>query len=182
MYMQPSQISSAVMTYLEWFIQVTKDMAGASDAVLGEATPTNTSAIIVNSKNAAVPLSSIKRRYYKYIEDVGLIWLDFFISKYTEYPQRSMELNINNTKQVVEFDTSVLKDIQLKLKIDVGAGTQWDEAATQQTLDNLLAQQLITFVEYLERIGETIPDKQALIDKRNEAEAMQKQQEERVYL
>ena len=73
-YMAPAQLSAPVMQFMEWFIQITKDMAGASDAALGEANATNTSAIIVLQKATSVPLNSIKRRFYKYVEDIGLIW------------------------------------------------------------------------------------------------------------
>jgi hypothetical protein len=174
-YMQPAQISAAVMKFMEWFIQITKDMAGASDAALGEANATNTSAIIVLQKATAVPLNSIKRRFYKYVEDVGLIWLDFWSTQYAKYPRRNLEIKTKDgAKQVVSFDTSVLQKIKMKLKIDVGPSTQWNEAAAVQTLDNLLLKDKITFIEYLKRLPNgMIPDKQGLIDDRESAEAAQ---------
>lgn len=177
-YMQPAQISSAVMDFMQWFIQITKDMAGASDAALGQANPTNTSAIIVLQKATAVPLSSIKRRFYNYVEDIGRIWLDFWTSKYTEYPNRMLEITVDGVKQVVPLDTELLKQMKLKLKIDVGPSTQWNEAAAVQTLDNLINRQLITFVEYLKRLPNgLIPDRQGLIDDRESAEVQQRAQE-----
>lgn len=178
MYMQPAQISTAVMDFMKWFIDITKEMAGASDAALGLASPTNTSAIIVLQKATAVPLNSIKRRFYKYVEDIGLIWLDFWTSKYTEYPVKNIEITIDNVKQVVPLDTQLLQQVKLKLKIDVGPSTQWNEAAAVQTLDNLLTQQAITFIEYLKRLPNgLIPDKQGLIDNRESAEAQQRAEE-----
>lgn len=181
-YMQPAQISAAVMQFMQWFIQVTKDMAGASDAALGEANPTNTSAIIVLQKATAVPLNSIKRRFYNYIEDVGLIWLDFWSSMYAQYPQMSLEITVDGVKQVVPFDMSILQQMKLKLKIDVGPSTQWNEAAAVQTLDNLLQRQLITFIEYLKRLPNgLIPDRQGLIDER-ESQERQKEAEEKQFL
>lgn len=177
-YMQPGQISAAVMQFMTWFIQITKDMAGANDSALGEAPPTNTSAIIVNSKNAAVPLAPIKRRFYQYCEDIGLIWLDFWTSKYAEYPTRQLEITVDGQKQVVELDTEVLKSIKLKLKIDVGPASVWNEAAAAQTLDALLLKDQITFIEYLKRLPNgLIPDKQGLITDRESQEAQQKLEE-----
>ena len=172
-YMQPAQMSNIVMKFMEWFIQITKDMAGANDAAVGEANPTNTSAIIVLQKASAIPLSPIKRRFFQYIEDIGLIWLDFIMSKYTEYPTRDLTIKQNNVKEVIPFDTSILKKMKMKLKIDVGASSQWNEAAAIQTLDNLLQGDRIDFIEYLKRIPNgVIPDKQGLIDNRESAEAM----------
>jgi hypothetical protein len=181
-YMQPAQISAAVMEFMQWFINITKEMAGANEAVLGESAPTNTSAIIVNSKNAAVPLNSIKRRFYRYIEDVGLIWLDFWSTHYTEYPARNLEVTKDNVKQVIPFDMSILQSMKLKLKIDVGPSTQWSEAAAAQTLDNLLNLEKISFIEYLRRLPNgLIPNKQGLIDDR-ESEEAKKAQEEKEFL
>lgn len=166
-YIQASQLSAAVMQFMEWFIQVTKEMAGANEAVLGEAKPTNTSAIIVLQKATAVPLNSIKRRFYRYIEDIGLIWLDFWLSKYAEYPERMLQIKRDNFTTVVPFDAKAVQGVRFKLKIDVGPSSQWNEAAAVQTLDNLLARDLITFVEWLKRIPNgLIPDKQGLIKAR----------------
>jgi hypothetical protein len=176
-YMQPAQIPSVVMNFMEWFIQTTKDMAGANESVLGEAAPTNTSAIIVNSKNAVVPLAAVKRRFYQYVEDVGLIWLDFFMSKYTDYPMRNMQIS-GKGQEFTQLDTSILKDIKLKLKIDVGPANLWNEAAAIQSLDNWLSMQQITFVEYLKRLPSGVaPDIQGLIDSRESEEAAQRKQE-----
>lgn len=177
-YMQPAQISAAVMRFMEWFITATKEMAGASDAALGNANPTNTSAIIVLQKATAVPLSSIKRRFYEYIEDIGLIWLDFWISKYAEYPQKNLEITVNNQKQVIPLDMSILSQARLKLKIDVGQSSVWNEAAAIQSLDNLLRMQMIDFTEYLKRLPNgVIPDRQGLIDQRESVQVQKEAQD-----
>lgn len=177
-YMAPAQLSAPVMDFMQWFIGITKDMAGANESVLGEAAPTNTSAIIVNSKNAVVPLASIKRRFYQYVEDIGLIWLDFWTSKYTDYPVRNIPVKREGKTVIEQVDTSILKDIKLRLKVDVGPANMWSEAAQAQTLDNLLSQQLITFIEYLERQPKgVVPDLEGLLEARKSEEAAQRQQE-----
>jgi len=178
-YMQPAQLSAAVQSFFTMFITLTKEAAGANESILGEAAPTNTSAIIVNSKNAAVPLNNIKQRFYRYIEDVGLIWLDFWMSKYTQYNGRQIEITRNGVKQVVTLDTETLKNMRLKLRIDVSPSSPFDEAAQQATLDNLLAQQHITFVEWLERVKKgIIPDKEGLIEARTGEEARRRAENE----
>ena len=178
-YMQPAQLSAAVQSFFTMFITLTKEAAGANESILGEAAPTNTSAIIVNSKNAAVPLNNIKQRFYRYIEDVGLIWLDFWMSKYTQYNGRQIEITRDGVKQVITLDTETLKNMRLKLRIDVSPSSPFDEAAQQQTLDNLLAQQHITFVEWLERVKKgIIPDKEGLIEARTGEEARRRAENE----
>jgi len=175
-YMQPAQLSAAVIQYLDRIIQLTKELSGANESALGETAPTNTSAIITNVQSATRPLSSQKRRFYQYCEDIGLIWLDFWISQYTKYPNRTLEITTQEgEKQVVQLDTKILKEVRLKLKLDIGPSTQWNEAAAVQTLDGLLTRQLITFIEYLKRLPNgVIPNKQGLITDRESAEAAQR--------
>ena len=178
-YMQPAQLSAAVQSFFAMLITLTKEAAGANESILGEAAPTNTSAIIVNSKNAAVPLNNIKQRFYRYIEDVGLIWLDFWMSKYTQYTDRQIEITKDGWKQVVTLDSETLKQMRVKLRIDVSPSSPFDEAAQQQTLDNLLAQDRITFVEWLERVKKgIIPDKEGLIEARTGEEAQRRAENE----
>jgi hypothetical protein len=91
---------------------------------------------------------------------------------------RDIEITVDGVKQIVPLDTQLLQQVKLKLKIDVGPSTQWNEAAAVQTLDNLLTQQAITFIEYLKRLPNgLIPDKQGLIDDRESAEAAQRAEE-----
>lgn len=171
-YMQPAQLSAAVQQFFETFIAMTKEAAGANESALGESAPTNTSAIIVNSKNAAVPYSSNKRRFYRYIEDVGLIWLDFWVSKYTEYQGRQIEITHDGIKQIVTLDTEMLKSMRLKLRIDVSPSSPFDEAAQQTNLDKLLELDKITLIEWLKRVRKgSLPDTQGLIDARESAQA-----------
>ena len=100
------------------------------------------------------------------------------MSKYTDYPTRIMQINNGKEQQFVPIDTSVLKDIKFKLKIEVGPANIWNEAAAIQSLDKLLQMQLINFVEYLKRLPDgVIPDKEALIEAREGAEAQQRAEE-----
>jgi hypothetical protein len=70
----------------------------------------------------------------------------------------------NNERTVEEFDFNQLKDMWMHIKIDVGNASYFSEVASVQTLDNLLNNGFIDFVEYLKRIpDELIPQKQELI-------------------
>jgi hypothetical protein len=62
------------------------------------------------------------------------------------------------------FDFSVFKDMWLDVKADVGESSYWSQIASNQTLDNMLAQGHIDIVQYLERVpDEYIPQKEDLI-------------------
>ena len=72
--------------------------------------------------------------------------------------------------------------MKLKMKIDIGPSTIWNEATAAQTLDNLLSRQLITFVEYLKRLpNNVIPDRQGLIDDR-ESEERRREAEDKQFM
>jgi hypothetical protein len=72
---------------------------------------------------------------------------------------------------LVQFDFSVLKQIPMSLKLDVGASAYWSEIASMQTLDNLLMRGKIDVVDYLERVPNGyISKKQELIGKIKQAQ------------
>lgn len=145
----PGQISPQVMQFIDAAIQYTKEMLGASDAALGDVTPNNTSAIIAVQQAAAVPLETIKMNLYQFIEDLGYIWLDAMIANYGE---REIVVEIDGEKVSKTIDFSKLRDLDLRLKIDVGASSYWSQIASVQTLDNLLSQDRINFLQYLKSL------------------------------
>lgn len=173
---QPLGLPSAVMELFDKLVTVTKDMAGANETALGDNSITKTAAgIVALQKASAMPLSSNKRRFAQWIEDIGLIWLDFWLTHYNV--PRMLTVEQNGESIQMPFDGSQYNKTAFSLKIDVGASTQWSEVASIQTLDNLLERKLITFKQYLERIyNGLIPQKQELIDELEEQALMQQQQ------
>ena len=70
-----------------------------------------------------------------------------------------------NGKISVLFDFTGLRELPLRLKLDVGTAAYWSEIAATQTMDNLLAQGHIDVLEYLERVPDGyITDRQGLIN------------------
>ena len=181
-YLQPQGLPASVQALFEGLVQTTKDMAGANETALGDSSITKTAAgIIALQKASALPLSTQKRRYQQWVEDIGLIWLDFWLTKFNVPRMLTIERKNPETGQEevvqVPFDGSQYDQTTFSLKIDVGASTQWSEIASIQTLDALLDKQLITFRQYLERIANgLIPDKEGLIDEIEQQEQMAQQQ------
>lgn len=172
-YMQPSSLSEMVIKVIDLAIQYTKDMLGASDAALGDIKPENTSAIIAVQQAAAIPLESTKQNLYQFAEDIGLIWLDIMAS---HYGKRKVVIERMGEKVVEEVDFSELKKMKLRLKIDVGPSAYWSEITAMETLDNLLMNEKINFMQYLERVPSgIIPKKQELIEEIKAQMAMQEE-------
>ena len=64
-----------------------------------------------------------------------------------------------------QFAFKKYKECLFDCTVDVGASSYWSEIAALNTLDNLLAQGHITFLQYLKRLPDNIiPEKQQLID------------------
>lgn len=173
MYMSQTNMNSQsfVMNLIDAVINYTKDLIGVTDAQLGDVKPDNTSAIIAVQQASFVPLENIKANLYQWVEDIAYIWLDFMIAK---YGQRSMTIVQDGKRQVIPFDFSLLKDVKFQIKVNVGASSYWSEIASLQTLDRLLMDDRIDFIQYLERISDgVIPKKEDLINELREMAANQ---------
>lgn len=84
----------------------------------------------------------------------------------TGEPMMENILTVQKQKVIEMFDFNQLKHLWLNVRADVGASTYWSRVAIVQTLDNLLRDGLLDFIDYLERMPEEyIPLKEELIDK-----------------
>jgi hypothetical protein len=161
-YLEPATMSSQIMSAIELAMQYTKETLGVGDASLGNVTMNNATAIIAIQKSAAVPLENVKAAFYEFVEDCGRIIIDMMGTYYGVRPV--VVTGPNNERTVESFDFSTLKGMWLHIKTDVGNASYFSEVASVQTLDNLLNNGMIEFVEYLKRIpDEIIPNKQELI-------------------
>lgn len=178
-YLEPGNMSNQIVQVIELAMQYTKETLGISDAALGQIDPKNTSAIIAVQKAAAVPLENPKANLYEWIEDIGRILFDMMGTYYGLRPI-IMEKDVpqpdgTTQKQKVaeDFDFSIFKDMWLDVKADVGEASYWSEISVIQTLDNLLKEGHITFIDYLERTPAEIPQKQELISQLKQQLAQQ---------
>ena len=170
-YLEPANMSNYIIKVIDLAFQYTKECLGVSDAALGQIDPKNTSAIIAVQKSTAVPLENIKDNLYDLFEQVSLIVIDMMGSKYGVRPILITDKDGNRILETYDF--SNLSGLDLKTSVDVGETTYYSEIAAVQTLDNLLSNQLIDFIDYLERIPkEMIPQKAELISKIKEKQQM----------
>lgn len=162
--MDPAAISPQVGEFIDLAISLTKEFMGATDAALGDTRPDNTSAIIALQKASSVPMELTKQSFFQCVEDVGRIWLDqmrvYYGERYVDLPPTEAEqqealmmgLPVSDDPRPVPFDFSVLNDVPLSIKEDVGGSAYWSEIAQMNTLDNLLTNGQINVVDYLERV------------------------------
>jgi len=168
----PAQISPQISQFIESAVNYTQTFTGATSAALGDTRPDNTSAIIALQRAASIPSEITKQNLYQSVEDLGRIYLEFMAEYYgnrpVDVPAAQMLPEIaqfagvpSDQTALVDFDFSILKDIPMCMKLDVGASAYWSEIASVQTLDNLLMQGKIELVDYLERIPEGYISKRA---------------------
>lgn len=153
-------MQSGMLDVINMAISHTKDFLGATDSALGSERADNTSAIIALQQASAQPLENVKRSLYQFIEDIGLIWLNFM---FAYYPDERLLPTQNG--EYIAFPFSRYREALFECNIDVGAAGWWSEVAAINTLDNLLKMKLINTKQYLERLPENIiPRKKELIE------------------
>jgi hypothetical protein len=152
---------------------------------MGEGKAYNTSAIIALQKAATTPNELTRQNLYQSLEDLGRIYIDFMANNYgtrTIYAKPTSEPEMQEAMQFAgmspndmipqDFDFSMLKNADFTMKLDVGASSYWSEIAEMQTLDNLLINDKIALIDYLERVPNGyIIKQQELIDKLKGAQA-----------
>lgn len=179
--LEPAQISPQVFQYIESVVEMTQSLTGATAAALGNTRPDNTSAIIALQKAASIPAEITKQNLYQSIEDLGRIYIEF-MAEY--YGRREVNVAVEKAGALIEpeiaefagmsqddaiptvFDFKELKSTPMRLRLDVGASSYWSEIASMQTLENLMQNQLIDVVDFLERVPDGyIAKRQELLQK-----------------
>lgn len=198
--LDPAQVSPQVFQFISAAVSQTEESLGATSAALGEGKAYNTSAILSLQKAASTPTELTKQNLYGQMEDLARIYLEFMAANYgkrdvdmpTPDNVRAIVEQANQLAQEVgqpeqeipqeittEFDFSQLKNHPMSIRIDVGASSYYSEIASLQTLDNLLLNNRITTVQYLERIPDgNVAGRRKLIEELKEEEERQRQAEQ----
>lgn len=166
------QLQSGFLEVIALTLTHTKEMMGATDAALGEVEPDNTSAILALQEASSVPLETLRQNLYACIEDLALIWADMLLTYYPE--NRLVVYRDENGEEKAEKmpELSLMKDVLLSARVDVGAGSRYSQIASLNTLDKLLAGGYITMAQYVKRLPEgIITDKEELLHSDEQTES-----------
>ena len=190
------EISNQILYVIDKAIEYTKDCLGSTDAQLGSAKADNTSALMVLDTNSRTPLENVRAGLNEWVEDICAVLLDMMATYYGKRPivrertfdepildaatgmplmgQYDGRLQVKSvTRRVIEeYDFSELKHLYFSARVDVGAGNVYSQAAMMQTLDNMRREGVIEFIDYLERVPDSVvPRRQELIQKLKAAQA-----------
>lgn len=175
-YLNPTSMSADSKYLQDELIKNTQELAGAGDTVTGNVDPTQASgkAILAVQQSAQQPLNEQLNKFKTFLEDMARIWFDIWqayetdglIIMKTEQVQTQDEFgNINTEEKDIPYKIpyEVLQELKVNIKVDVTPKSAYDRFAVEQSLENLMLQQKITFEEYVEALPlDSVMDKQKL--------------------
>lgn len=181
-YLEPGTMSNHVPNIIQSVMSDTQNTMGATDVLLGNVNPDNKGAILAIQKSSSMPLLLQILAYYQYKEDMFRVLIDMIATDYGIRPSVIETDELDETgqsvKKTVDIDFSKLKNLKLKLNVDVGASSYWSEIQQMISTDNLFSKGVLDAVQYLERIPSGyVRDKQGLLsDLKNKLQQQQAQQ------
>lgn len=200
-YLNPTNMSSDSKYLQDELLKNTQELAGAGDTVTGNVDPTQASgkAILAVQQSAQQPLNEQLNKFKTFLEDMARIWFDIWqayetegltILK-TEQVQETDEFgNINTIEREIPYKIpyEVLQKLKVNIKVDVTPKSAYDRFAVEQSLENLMLQQKITFEEYVDALPlDSVMDKQKLQtilkkreDTKRQIQAIQQRAEEQM--
>lgn len=175
-YLEPGRMSEQIIQTINLAFDYLKDILGINDAALGNINPEQASgkAITATVRQSSIPLENTRANMYEWIEDIVRGLLDMMG---TNYGLRPVLMEKDGVRTMQMFDFSVLKNIWLNIRTDVGSTNIYDDEARKRTMDNLLAQGKIEFIQWLEAMSDKdVPNRQKMIE--DVKQAMQMSQEQ----
>jgi len=195
---------SADSKYLQdELIKYTQDLAGAGDNATGVANLSNTSgkAVLAIQQATQQPLNEQLNKFRTFLEDLARIYFDMWktymvdgmeILTKQKVPVQDELGNIKEEEILVpdRISNEELEKLKATIKIDITPKSPYDRFAVEQSLEQLLSAQMITFEEYVEALPlDSVMDKtrlQMIIKRREEdkrqIQAMQQKAQEQMQM
>ncbi len=159
-YLKPAAMSNDALNLQQELMNNTRELAGAGDNLNGNVDPTQASgkAILAVQQAGREPLNDQIEKFKTFIEDLARIWFDMLQTYSTHGIVVTREEEDVKTGEVVEVPATMsheeLQNMKLNIKIEITRHSAYDEYALEQSLENLMLQQFITFEEYVEALPE----------------------------
>lgn len=160
-YLSPAQSNSDPKNYADDLLENTQELSGAGETVMGNINLNRvaSTAILAVRDQANLPLNEQVAKMKKLVEDQAKVWLEILFVYHPDGFDTVKEIQDPLTGEKSLVPAKITKDIldQLKpsIRIDVSNDNPWTKEAEQTWADNALAQQHITFEEYVELAPES---------------------------
>lgn len=156
-YLSAQSMSADASNLQQELQEDTKSLANASDVATGNTDPTKASgkAILAVQQASQQPLNEQLETYKTFLEDLAKIWFDMWKA----YRVDGMKVFASQTDESGKesempyfISQDVLKDLKMNIKIDITPRSSYDRYAQEQSLENLMMQNKITFEEYVDAL------------------------------
>lgn len=142
------QMQDGYLELIESAVSETKELSGATKTALGDADPTNTSAIIAMQESARLPLSRVRASLSRCLSELAAIWADMLLAFFPdERPLLCRGSDEKNTVETAVFSRISSSDITAKVEVGKEEGSAL--ITTQSILDKLLASDKIDAETYV---------------------------------
>lgn len=159
-YLNPASMSPDAYNLQSDLIEKTQQLAGAGDTVTGNVDPTQASgkAILALQQQAQQPLNENLNTFKVFLEDIANIWFNM-LQVYsidgivvTEEQKDQVTGNVIEIPYKISYDE--LNALKPNIKIDITPKSAYDKLVQEQSLENLLTSQFITFDEYVKSLDD----------------------------
>ncbi len=163
-FMQPPNFNYMSINLVDKVVELSRLTSGVTEVTTGESLGSNmaASAIIALQNQARVPIDNIQKRFYRCLQEVGLVWEEFFKTYYNTTRSITTE-DANGAIHSREFVGDAYRDVEFSLKIDVSASSTYSESLALTYLDKMYDKGDITADIYIELApASVVPHKEKL--------------------
>ena len=145
-HIQPAQMSPDVEKLQNDLIQVTRELASASNAATGDVDAEQASgkAILAVQQASQQPLIEQLSMLKKTIEDIARIWLDMIKTYNDDGLDIEVEEQDPKTGEIItkieRIEGTVLEELQAAVKVDITPKGAYDKYAQERSIENLFLQ------------------------------------------
>ena len=187
-YLNPSTYNPDARNLTDEIRNVSQELAGASDAALGNIDPSKASgqAILAVRDAAQAPMSRQVAKFKQFVEDIGRVWFDMWTAYYPEgklvVSEEVDELGnvVAETVEIIPYE--MMQRMKVNVVVNVSPANPYNKQAQESTLENFLLQGQITFDEYVDALptDATSPKYKLLqiIERRKQQQQMIMEQQE----
>lgn len=178
-YVSSAPISNDAKTLQDEIMSVSRDLSYAGDNATGNMNPENASgkAIQLVVDQNAMLLTEQSAVFKQCVEDIGLIWFGMWKAYNPDFLRLSYADDESDEMVQYKVPGDVMNEIDINVRVDVTPSNAWTVYQNDQEALNLLANNFVTFDEYVELLtdGNAMKGKLQSILKNREAKQQEAQ-------
>jgi hypothetical protein len=160
-YIEGAQSNPSFSNIINELMTNTRDTMGTNDATAGSVRPDNASAIIALQNADTVPLELIRQAYNGFIEDIVRNIVDMMHANYGVriVEMEGLDENGESEEYETEFDFAELDDENLRVSVDIGAASMWNEITQMDAINSIFTSGIMDDPEKFELYLDVVPNK-----------------------